>query len=127
MQVTWLTSIPGIGIISAMTLLSELESIIRFNSLDKLCSYIGLVPTTNSSSENERIGSITPRSNRALRGMIIESAWVAIRNDPALALSYSNLCKRMKPNKAIIRIAKKLLNRIRYVLKNQTKYEYSII
>jgi len=126
-QVKCLTSIPGIGIISAMTLLSELESIFRFKSLDRLCSYIGLVPTTNSSSDTERVGSITPRSNRTLRGMIIESAWVAIRNDPALTLAYRNLCKRMKPNKAIIRIAKKLLNRIRYVLKNQTEYEYAIV
>ena len=85
------------------------------------------MPTTNSSSENERVGSITPRSNQYLRGMIIESAWISIRSDPALALAYSNLCKRMKPNKAIIRIAKKLLNRIRYVLKNQTEYEYAIV
>ena len=126
-QVKWLTGIPGIGLISAMTLLSELESIFRFKNLDKLCSYIGLVPTTNSSSENERVGSITPRSNQYLRGMIIESAWISIRSDPALALAYSNLCKRMKPNKAIIRIAKKLLNRVRYVLKNQTEYEYAIV
>ncbi len=126
-QVKWLTSIPGIGIISAMTLLSELESILRFKTLDKLCSYIGLVPTTNSSSETERVGSITPRSNQILRGMIIESSWIAIRNDPALALAYSKLCKRMKPNKAIIRIAKKLLNRIRYVLNNQKEYEYAIV
>lgn len=126
-QVKWLISIPGIGLISAMTLLSELESIFRFKSLDKLCSYIGLVPTTNSSSETERVGRITPRSNQNLRGMIIESAWIAIRNDPALALAYSNLCRRMKPNRAIIRIAKKLLNRIRYVLKNQTEYEYAIV
>jgi len=126
-QVKWLTSIPGIGLISAITLLSELESVYRFKSLDKLCSYIGLVPTTNSSSDTERVGSITPRSNQYLRGMIIESAWIAIRSDRSLALVYSNLCKRMKPNKAIIRIAKKLLNRIRYVLKNQTEYEYAIV
>jgi len=126
-QVQWLTGIPGIGLITAMTLLSELESILRFKSLDKLCSYIGLVPATNSSSDTERVGSITPRSNQYLRGIIIESAWIAIRNDPALTLAYNNLCKRMKPNKAIIRIAKKLLNRIRYVLKNQTKYEYAIV
>jgi len=126
-QVKWLTSIPGIGLITAMALLSELESIFRFGSLDKLCSYIGLVPTTNSSSDTERVGGITPRSNQYLRGIIIESAWIAIRNDPALALAYNNLCKRMKPNKAIIRIAKKLLNRIRFVLKNQTEYEYAIV
>ena len=125
--IKYLTSIPGIGLIVAMTLISELEDIIRFSSLDKLYSYIGLVPTTNSSSETERIGGVTPRSNKPLRGIVVESAWVAIRNDPALALVYSNLCKRMKPNKAIIRVAKKLLGRVRYVLKNQTEYKYAII
>lgn len=122
-----LTSIPGIGLIVAMTIISELEDIMRFKNLNKLCSYIGLVPTTNSSGENERTGGVTPRSNKPLRGVIVESAWIAIRNDPALALAYSNLCKRMKPNKAIIRIAKKLLNRVRYVLKTQTEYQYAII
>lgn len=125
-MVDYLTSVPGIGLTTAMTLLSELENIHRFKSLDKLCSYIGLVPTTNSSSENERVGGITPRSNKALRSALIESAWIAARNDPALALAFSKLCKRMKANKAIIRIAKKLLSRIRFVLINETKYVYSI-
>ncbi len=126
-KVKYLTSIPGVGLIVSMTLLSELENINRFKSLDKLCSFIGLVPTTNTSSETERIGSITPRSNKPLRRILIESAWMAARNDPALTHAYSNLCKRMKPNKAIIRIAKKLLSRIRYVLKNEMEYEYAIV
>ena len=39
--------------------------------------------------------------------MIVESSWIAIRNDPALMLAYQKLIIRMKPNKAIIRIAKK--------------------
>jgi len=123
----YLTSIPGIGLIVAMTIISELENIKRFKSLDKLCSFIGLVPTTKSSSDSERIGGVTPRSNKPLRSVLVESAWIAIRNDPALALAYSNLCKRMKPSKAIIRISKKLLSRIRYVLINETEYKYEII
>lgn len=122
-----LTSIPGIATITAMTILSELENMERFKSFDKLCSYTGLVPTTNSSGENERNGKITPRANLILRNAIIESAWVAVRIDPALILAYEELCKRMKPSKAIIRIAKKLLNRVRYVLKNETEYVYSVI
>ena len=125
-KVKYLTSVPGIGLTTAMTFISELEDINRFKSLDRLCSYIGLVPTTNSSSDNERVGGITPRSNKPLRSALIESAWIAARNDPALTLAYSKLCKRMKPNKAIIRIAKKLLSRIRFVLINETNYEYSI-
>lgn len=126
-QAKLLMSIPGIGLISAMTLLSELGSILRFKNLDKLCSFVGLVPTTKSSSDQERIGGITPRSNKPLRSILIESAWIAIRYDESLRICYSKLCTRMKSNRAIIRIAKKLLNRIRFVLKNQAEYDYSTI
>lgn len=126
-QVNWLTSVPGIGLTNAMTILSEIEDMRRFSNIDQLCSFVGLVPTTKSSDENARIGGITPRSNKYLRCIIIEAAWTAIRHDPALTLAYTELCKRMKPNKAIIRIAKKLLRRIRYVLINQTEYEYAVV
>ena len=121
-NVDLLISIPGIGLLTAMTLLTELEDINRFENLDHLISYVGLIPTTNSTSDNERIGDITPRRNKSLRNLLIESAWVAVRSDPALMMKFNELCKRMKTNRAIIIIAKKLLNRIRYVLKNKKKY-----
>ena len=117
-----LMSLPGVGLISAVTFLSELEDINRFRNLDTFCSYVGLVPTTRWSGENEFSGGITPRSNNHLRNVIIECAWVSVRQDPALALRFSELCQRMKNNNAIVRIAKKLLNRIRYVMKNETEY-----
>jgi len=122
-----LRSIPGIGLIVSMTLITELGDVKRFSRLDNLCSFVGLVPTTKSSSDKEKTGNITPRSNKILRNSIVESAWVAIGHDPSLALRYNELCKRMKPSEAIIRIAKKLLNRINYVLKNEKEYVYSII
>jgi transposase len=122
-----LCSIPGIGLIAAVTLLSELEDINRFKNLDTLCSYVGLVPTTYSSGENDKVGNITPRANKPLRSIVIESAWTAIRHDPSLALCFNRLCKRMKKNEAIIRIAKKLLNRVRYVMKNETEYVYAVV
>jgi transposase len=118
-----LTSIPGIGFIVAITLLTEIEDICRFKDLDHLCSFIGLVPSTHSSGDKDIIGGITHRSNKPLREVLIESAWVAVRNDTSMALIYSNLRKRKDPNKAIIRISKKLLNRIRFVLKNSMRYE----
>ncbi len=122
-----LQSIPGIGLISAITFLTEMEDILRFKNLDQLCSFVGLVPSTNSSGEKEKVGRITRRSNRFLRSIIVEAAWMASRKDPALLYSYGQLCKRMKPNEAIIRIAKKLLNRIRYVLKNETEYVHCVV
>jgi transposase len=122
-QVLLLESVPGIGLITAMTLLTELETIDRFNNIDKLCGYIGLVPSTRSSGEKEKSGDITPRGHGVLRAAIIESSWTAIRNDPSLMKSYLIYCKRMDSNKAIIKIAKKLLSRIRFVLVNKKPYE----
>ena len=117
-----LQSIPGIGLVTGMTILTELEKIERFSGNDKLCSYIGLIPSMHSSGERNSHGDITFRSNHHLRSMLVESAWVAVRNDPALMRSYHEYCKRMEPNKAIIRITRKLVNRIQFVLKNQQEY-----
>ncbi len=126
-RISLLRTVPGIGLIMSMTIITELENIDRFGTLDKLSSYVGLVPRTNSTGENEKVGNITSRSNRQLRSMLIESAWIAIRQDPALMMSYGELRKRMEPNKAIIKIAKKLLSRIKHVLKNNEPYEKGII
>lgn len=122
-----LISIPGIGLITAMSFLTEIEDITRFSNLDKFCSFVGLIPTTNSSGEHEAVGNITKRQNKILRSLIVESSWVAIKNDPALMLAYQKLVKKMKPTKTIIRIAKKMLNRIRYVLREQKPYEYAVV
>jgi transposase len=124
-NVRLLRSLPGIGVLTAMIILTELETIMRFSSLDKLCCYIGLVPSTSSSGEKEKTGDITPRGHSILRNAIIESAWVAVRHDPVLLKSHLEYCKRMESNKSIVRIAKKLMNRIMFVLKNQQPYVYS--
>ena len=47
--------------------------------------------------------------------------------DPALRLAFKEYCKRMDKNKAILRIAKKLLSRIRYVLVHEVKYETGVV
>lgn len=122
-----LLSVPGIGSLTAMITLTELGDISRFRNLDKICSFIGLVPMTSSTGENERTGGITVRRNKMLRTAIVESSWVAIRNDPALMLAYRKLVKRMEPQKAIIRIAKKLVNRMLYVLKNKKPYVQAVV
>ena len=117
-----LDSIPGIGLITGMSFLTEIEDINRFSSTDRLAAYVGLIPSCHSSGEKENNGAITSRAHKLMRDLIMESAWVAAGKDPALHLAFCKLCKRMEPNKAIIRIARKLLNRIYHTLKTKTKY-----
>jgi transposase len=122
-----LCSIPGIGVLTAMIILTEIETIERFANLDQLCGFIGLVPSTNSSGDHEAVGDITPRGHSVLRSAIIESAWMAARLDPALNKCHHDYCKRMEPNKSIIRIARKLVSRIKFVLKNDQPYVCSVV
>jgi len=62
-----------------------------------------------------------------LRSALIEAAWQAIKTDPALMDSYQTLLKRMKGTQAIIRIARKLLRRLRAVLLSGRPYQKGVI
>ncbi|KAA6310010.1 hypothetical protein EZS27_038609, partial [termite gut metagenome] len=106
-----LRTIPGIGFITAITFLTELEDIHRFGNMDQLAGYIGLVPNRHSSGSKENVGEMTFRGQKLLKACLIESAWFAARLDPAMNLCFNQSCKRMEPNKAIIKIARKLVNR----------------
>jgi len=121
-QLGLLLSVPGIGFISAITLLTEIENIDRFKNTDHLAGFIGLIPMCHSSGEKENRGEISFRGKKPLKAILIESSWIAARKDPALSLSYNTYVKRMEANKAIVRIARKLLNRIYFVLKSQKQY-----
>jgi transposase len=122
-----LKTVPGISTLTAMILLTELCELARFASLDRLASYVGLIPDTKASGETEHIGNLTYRRNSQLRAVLIEAAWVAARKDPVLLLAFNEYCKRMRKTKAIVKIARKLLNRIRYVLKNQAEYVPGVV
>lgn len=126
-SVIYLKSVHGISTLSAMILLTELVDLRRFGSLDHLASYCGLVPDERSTGEEQNILGITRRRNPLLRSLLIECAWVAVRYDPALLMAFNKLSARMPKNKAIVRIARKLLNRIRFVLKNQKPYQACVV
>lgn len=122
-----LKSVIGISTLTAMTFLTELVDLNRFKNLDRLANYVGLVPDTASSGEKEVNIGITSRRNPHLRGILIEAAWVAVRKDPALILAYNQLIKKVSRKIAIVKIARKLLNRIRYVLKNKQEYVPAVV
>lgn len=119
-----LISIPGIGMKTAMCLLTEIDDISRFNNQREFASYLGLIPTSHSSGEKSCNGEKTFRGNKKMGPMLVESAWIIIRYDSVMSAAYGNYCMRMKPQEAIIRIARRLSNRILSVLKSGKKYEY---
>jgi transposase len=122
-----LLSIPGIGPKTAMTFLTQIGDIGRFARLDDLCNYVGLVPKMYGSGDKMQVGKITRRGRKEMKIMLIEASWQAVRKDPALMLKFNELINRMNKNKAIIRIARKLLSRIRFVLLNRQPYSLGVV
>lgn len=122
-----LRTVPGVGLLTAFIFYTEIVDIFRFQKLDNLIAFVGLIPSVEASDQKEHILGLTNRCNKYLRYLLIEAAWVAIRKDPALLLAYKNLIKFKSKQRAIIRITKKLINRMRYVWKNQQEYVLSII
>ena len=122
-----LRTIPGIGLITGITFLTEVEKIERFTNSDHFAGFIGLIPTRHSSGAKQSNGEMTFRGHVNLKKMLIESSWIAVRCDPALTLSYHKYTNRMDSNKAIVKIARKLLNRIFYVLTNKKEYVLCVV
>jgi transposase len=125
--VALLKTVPGIGLITAMILLTEMETVERFENTDHFAGFIGLVPGKHDSGKVKKNLEMSFRGQAKLKKSIIESAWIAARRDPVLSLAYNNYVEKMEPNKAIIRIARKLLNRIYVVLKNKQEYVTGIV
>jgi len=123
-----LRSINGIGPLTAASLITEIADMHRFSSFYRLNSFIGLLPMEHSSGERELKGRLTVRKHRQLRSDLIECAWTAKRNDPALSLYYIEQLKKGKePKLIIVKIARKLLSRIRYVWLTQQPYQSGIV
>jgi transposase len=117
-----LRSIPGIGPLTSMLFLLEVGDVSRFKTFDQLNRFIGFCPDSHSSGENNRHTGISFRKHSQLRSMLVEAAWQLIRRDAAMLDHYKALTKRMKGQDAIIRIARKLLRRIRAVMLSGKMY-----
>ena len=122
-----LRTIPGIGPLTSVQILTELGDVKRFSSFKKLNSFVGFKPTTYSSGEHDWKGHLSIRRHKALRSALVECAWQTVQNDPAMLVKYEQLRERMTKKRAIVTIARKLLSRIFYVLKNQQPYELGIV
>lgn len=117
-----LLTVPGIGRLSATTLLLECGDLSDFHSAESFCAYVGLVPDIDRSDEHEARCGITRRRHKTLRYMLTECSWRAVRVDSRLSTLYAGYTRRMPPTKAIVKVANKLAKIIKFVLRNKKKY-----
>jgi transposase len=123
-----LRTVTGIGPLTAAALITEIGDMKRFDNFYHLNSFVGLMPMEHSSGEKTVKGKLTVRKHRQLRSDLVECAWAAKRNDPALALYYQQQLQKAKNGKAVIvKVARKLLSRIRYVWLSGQPYQTAIV
>ena len=65
----------GVSVVVAVTLLSELGDLSRFQRPSQLMAHLGLVPSEHSSGESTKRGGITKTGNRHARRVLVEAAW----------------------------------------------------
>lgn len=112
-----LLQLPGIGVVIAMTILSAVGDIHRFESADKLVGYAGLGAGVHDSGQEHIEKRITKSGRRELRWAMVEAAWRAVRMSPYWKEQYEKFLQRMRrPNQAIVVVARKLLVAVWQVL-----------
>jgi len=123
-EVKLLMTIPGIGLVSALIIYSEIGDINRFSNSNKLISYAGLNPTTRQSSDVIYHGHITRQGSPYLRWILTECVHIHLIKDSQSNLSnyYRRMVKRIGKKKAIIASASKLLKIIYWILKEKREY-----
>ena len=119
-------TIPGVGPITAMFMIAEIEDIARFKSYRHLASYAGLVPRLDASADKQRIGSITKQGSPYLRTALVEAAQAATRTKGRLNIFFRRRIVRAGYQKAIVATAHKIIKCAYYILRDQTPYRESI-
>lgn len=126
-QIKLVSSAPGIGTVNAAMFALEVGDIRRFKNFDSLNDFVGFCPDSDSTGETQRHTGITSRRHNELRRCLIQAAWQCIKKDPAMLEAYQQLRKRMSDHKAVVRIARKLLRRIRRVLLTGIPYQIGVV
>jgi len=119
-----MTQVPGISIVSAQAILSEIGVTLEtFASSAQLCSWCGVCPGNNESAGKRRSGRSPVRDNH-LKTILIETAWAATRKkDSYYKAKYYSLKSRRGPKRAIVAIAHRMLKAIFHIIKHGKSYQ----
>ena len=123
-EISLLCTIPGIKELSAMCILAELGGdLAAFFSAAMLVGWAGLRPRNDESAGKIRSRK-TMHGNKYLRKMLVQVAWAAARSNKSfLGKKYRQLSGRMKAQKALLAIARKLLVIIYNVLLHKQPFD----
>jgi transposase len=124
-RVTYLLQLPGLGLIHAMTILSAIGDIARFEHAKELVGYAGLGASVHDSGQTHRTGRITKQGRKELRTTLVEAAWSAVEYSAYWKAEFERLIRHLDQMKAIVAIARKLLVVVWHVLTEQAADQHA--
>jgi len=117
-------SVPGIGFISASTILAEIGNIRDFITSEKLASWAGMVPSVYQSADKLNFGRITKRGSKHLRRILAEvaNAAIKVKSKTSLKIFFQRVKARQGFSKAIVALGRKILCILHHLLTNREPY-----
>jgi transposase len=103
---------PGVGALTALAFVLIIGRADRFECGKQIASYLGLVPSEESSGQRRRLGHITKQGNSLLRFLLVEAAQVTVRSDPEWRRKYFHLALRRGRKIAKVAMARRLAVRL---------------
>ena len=118
-----ISSIKGIGIITAAGILAEIESIDKFDNPGQLCAFAGIEPSENQSGTHDGGGNMVKHGSPHLRNYLMQTAEKMLIHNPVLYEYYLKKRDEGKHhNVALSHVARRLTRIIFYLEKNDTDF-----
>ena len=114
---------PGVGPLTAMAFELVIGTPERFDCGKQIASYVGLVPSEESSGDRRRLGHISKQGNSLLRFLLVEAAQVTVRSDPEWRSRFFHLAMRRGRKIAKVAMARKLAVRLYWMWRKGWDYE----
>lgn len=116
------SSVPGVGELTADVVLSTLGDVNRFPNAKKCAAYAGLAPGFRESDQTRKELGITKEGPAILRWSLVEAAWAAIRYSRYWREQFERLAARRGRKKAAVAVGRRLLAVIYGLLKKGVSY-----
>ena len=114
---------PGVGPLTALAFELIIGTADRFRCGKQIASYVGLVPSEESSGDRRRLGHISKQGNSLLRFLLVEAAQVTVRTDPDWRRQFLHLAMRRERRIAKVAMARKLAVRLYWMWRKGWDYE----
>ena len=117
---------PGVGPLTALAFVLIIGTPTRFTCSKEIGSYVGLIPSEDSSGGKQRLGHISKQGNSLLRFLLVEAAQAAVRCNTEWRRRYRHLAMRRQRNIAKVAMGRRMAVRLYWMWRNGCEYSQSL-